>query len=430
MKRIHKQIIIVLVAAFVILSVGRFFWIRPDGDAVFITEDKGLYGLSDRNGVIVPARYAGVEFLDSAKNYVVLKRKGELFQSDYIFSVFDVPHSEFVFNDTLLFAISRIEKLGLNTYKLVNIDDRYFATLHLPDSNKGRAQIIPYFSDTVISVRDFIIKGSVALSEPTDSTWLKMKNDNPHAYHLFDRISSMSRIKSSPKNDSNFVRAVSYFINTDSYYKGNYELAMSEMESMIETIDKEGINDACCNAEFQRILAGLSLNRTYFKLIDVQPLYEKEYDAWYNLMEAITYLSQLVYFLDDWGNSAAIDYQYCRMDWFIEKQKQLDDELKILLCKDIYYKPNNSLKSKNDIFTVCRSFHKPNLPGYYHPMWKEVYYAFIKWLEVRDTIAMSLPETTSQAYRAYTDIVIDDLYKLIKNLDVKGLTLHAYEKTR
>lgn len=205
---------------------------------------------------------------------------------------------------------------------------------------------------------------------------------------------------------------------------------MSEMESMIETIDKEGINDACCNAEFQRILAGLSLNRTYFKLIDVQPLYEKEYDAWYNLMEAITYLSQLVYFLDDWGNSAAIDYQYCRMDWFIEKQKQLDDELKILLCKDIYYKPNNSLKSKNDIFTVCRSFHKPNLPGYYHPMWKEVYYAFIKWLEVRDTIAMSLPETTSQAYRAYTDIVIDDLYKLVKNLDVKGLTLHAYEKTR
>ncbi|MDE5787323.1 MAG: hypothetical protein K2H79_02120, partial [Bacteroidaceae bacterium] len=151
------------------------------------------------------------------------------------------------------------------------------------------------------------------------------------------------------------------------------------------------------------------------------------YDTWYSLMEAITYLSQLVYFLDDWDNSAAIDYQYCRMDLFLEKQKQLDDELNILLCKDIHYKPNKSLKSKNDIFTVCRNFHKPNLPGYYHPMWEEVYYAFVKWVEVRETIAMSLPETTSQVYRAYTDVVIDNFYKLVNNLDVKGLTLHAYE---
>ena len=276
MKRIHKQIIIVLVAAFVILSVGGFFWICSDGDAVFITEDKGLYGLSDRNGVILPVQYAGVEFLDSAKNYVALKREGELFLSDYIFSVFDVSRGEFVFNDTLLFAISRIEKLGLNTYKLVNIDNRYFATLHLPDSDEGRAQIIPYFSDTVVSVRDFIIKGSVASSEPTDSIRVKMKNDNPHAYHLLDRISNMSRIKSSPKNDSNFVRAVSYFVNTDSYYRGNYELAMSEIGTMIKTFDEEGIDDAYCYAEFQRILAGLSLNRTYFRLIDVQPLYKKE----------------------------------------------------------------------------------------------------------------------------------------------------------
>lgn len=137
-----------------------------------------------------------------------------------------VSHEKFLYNDSALYSIFKVEKIRPDAYKLVLPEGRWFATLNLPDDNNEimNATITPHFHDSSVPLRDFIINGTGSFMMHPYSTWADMKKSSPRAFRMLERILAMSNEESSPDNDLTFAQAVEYFIEEDTRYMGNYDL--------------------------------------------------------------------------------------------------------------------------------------------------------------------------------------------------------------
>ncbi len=151
-------------------------------------------------------------------------------------------------------------------------------------------------------------------------------------------------------------------------------------------------------------------------MIDEYPIYEEEYIAWHNLIEAIAYYSDYIYENDDWYHSYK-ETECEKAGWASTRLSQLTVERKILSGTVSYTSSSDSLKTLSDILRISEKYYSPKAPEYYHPMWYEIRPAVMAWLEVRDKIADSLSADQAKSYSEQTKNVTDWIYGLIKSKD-------------
>lgn len=416
-KALHKKRIlytIVLVGFILSIICVCSVMLRTMPKGIHIYQKEGKFGIKDGNSVLVPAKYLNIEFVDSTLNIALLQDKGNMYQ-DTSFFIYDVAKREFLFNDSDLYSISKVEKLKTGAYKLVLPGGRWFATLNLPDNNNEikDSTIIPHFYDSRVSLRDFIINGTGDFMMHTHSTWADMKKSSPRAFRMMERILAMSSEESSPYNDLTFAQAVEYFIEEDLRYIGNYDLALGEIKDMIRALDNDGRDDMTQYGEIERILSTVNLSRSYIQMITDYPIYHKEYIAWHNLIEVMArYYNFIVY--DDWSYQKQRDADLLIGSWMDNRRSQLFDERQILMGKKIISKNKNSFKTENDIRELCMEYY-PSTPGCYDLMWHELYYAFKEWMEERKSISRTLTNEESILFDNYTSTVIDGLYNIIQS---------------
>lgn len=397
-----------------VIAVILLMYRTPKG--IHVNEKNGLYGISDCDSVIVPTEYVGIEFLDSAKRYAVLKQIDRY--ADSIYTIFDTVLGEFVFDETEDFCIYRLEKISSDSYKMINPyrhDGHWFSTLNLPKSQSKNATIIPHFNNGVSSKSEFFEAGTGVFCLNPSGTWAAMKDSNPRAFHLLERIIAMSDIESSPMNDLHFAQAVDYFIEEDSRYQGDYSLAMSEICRMVEMLDNDGREDMVNYGKAKLILANISLARTYQRMIVNNPEYTDEYIAWHNLIEALAcYFDFKVHNHGGWTYNGWRDAYLEKSAWLSDRQRVLNEEINVMSGHTQYFIPEQKHKSYDDILEICKSYHDHR--GDYHPMWNEIYYAFCTWLQVRKYLAESIPSEYSEVYNNVTARIVVYVYGIIKNI--------------
>ena len=137
-----------------------------------------------------------------------------------------------------------MEKIDDKSFKLINPEGRYFATLYLPGEYRGTyypsAHIEPNYADGEISVEEFIGRSQNPNLEVDNPYWKAMRKKNPHAYRLLIQLSELGNEESSPMNDLNYARAVREIIRNDSYYNGSVEKALSDVAHISEIITDSG----------------------------------------------------------------------------------------------------------------------------------------------------------------------------------------------
>lgn len=203
------------------------------------------YGLRDRYGVILPIEYTELKTLDRWGRYVATNssdRYGNL-KSDQRYGVFDLRNRTFVVNPKII-DVSGLEKIDDKSFKLINSEGRYFATLYFPGEYRGTyhpdAHVEPHYADGEISIEEFIGRSQNPNLDVDNPYWKAMRKKNPHAYRLLIQLSELGNEESSTMNDLNYARAVREIIRNDSYFKGNVEKALSDVAQISETITDSG----------------------------------------------------------------------------------------------------------------------------------------------------------------------------------------------
>lgn len=399
---------------------SRLYWqSKYARNGLFVTQDGSYFGLRDHDSTILEAKYIQFKNLDKKGNYIAAKQIGEREPESEIWVIYNLNKRKFAFDNTYSFCIGEIKDIDDKQFKLMNPDGRYFATLRLPgyydEEYYDELTITPHFSEAAIPVETFIQSGLPEPTPPEEWYWKEPYTSNPTAYTLLYRISNMAGEECSPINDLNFVRAVKYYVNKDAHYKGNLDKALGEMESILHIFDGNTETDAY-GAECERLLSNLRMSVCYSDMIDEYPIYEEEYIAWHNLIEAIAYYSDYIYENDDWYHSYK-ETECEKAGWASTRLSQLTVERKILSGTVSYTSSSDSLKTLSDILRISEKYYSPKAPEYYHPMWYEIRPAVMAWLEVRDKIANSLSADRAKSYREQTKDVTDWIYGLIKSKD-------------
>lgn len=413
MKNISKFIegsIIVILMTLCVMKLQS----DTDSHGVHIVERKGLYGINCNDSVIVPAQYLCVDFLDKSRRYALLKQKGLICDSACL--VFDIEEGEFIYNDIEFFSVVSLEEDKPYSYRLINPDIKWFATLNLSKDSASQVELIPHFNDSVITVGSFIDEGINGYERSMYVTFDKMKESNPEAFVLFEQINRMTDDKCSPASDLNKSQAVDYFIKNNSRYKGNYALAMKELFSLTKYYNLDGRDDMTQYGMVRHHLANISLSHLYADVLAQYQDYNQEYVAWHNLVEAIVRFSKYnTYNISgDWTYNGIMETELHFERGLECRRHYLDEELDLLKRNKAPAVNNSPLKTKDDVESLCGSF-RSDLAGSYHPMWNEVYYSFMRWLDARENIAATLSAKQSQSYRYLTARNIDNIYHLIEN---------------
>lgn len=416
-----------IILAFVLIAVSIGVLPSCSSEGIHVREQYGLYGLYDGDSLILPPKYHHIEFLDSVKRFVLTREPVSGVYADSIYTIFDILNKRFIFEKSEDFGILGIEKINHTDYKLVcPFGIRWFATLCLPDDSRRQALIIPHFNDSIISEDQFLEIGINTCELDISGTWNDMLFSNPHAFYILYKIKEMRHLYSdeylSPESDLSYAKAVEWFVDKDERYHGNFDLAMSEMRTLIRRLDDNcyGRQDMTDYGRRVWFLSDISLSRAYNKMIEDNPSYKNEYIAWHNLIEALSLFHDFkIHDYGGWSYNDIRDGSLVKGDWLSDRQSQLADERAILLGKKHKSKSTKPLRTKDDIIDLCSQYHDSE--GCYHPMWNEAYYAFAHWLQERENISDSLPAEYSEEYRKYTDIVVDYLYDIIKDThDYKG----------
>lgn len=145
------------------------------------------YGLRDRYGVILPIEYTELKTLDRWGRYIATNspdRYGNL-KSDQRYGVFDLRNRTFVVNPKTI-DVSGLEKIDDKSFKLINPEGRYFATLYLHGEYRGtyypNAHIEPHYTDGEISVEEFMGRSQNLNLEIDNPYWQSMRKKNSYAY--------------------------------------------------------------------------------------------------------------------------------------------------------------------------------------------------------------------------------------------------------
>lgn len=386
------------------------------------------YGLRDRYGVILPIEYTELKTLDRWGRYIATNSPdcyGNL-KSDQRYGVFDLRNRTFVVNPKTI-DVSGLEEIDDKSFKLINPEGRYFATLYLHGEYRGtyypNAHIEPHYTDGEISVEEFMGRSQNLNLEIDNPYWQSMRKKNSYAYRLLIQLSELGNEESSPMNDLNFARAVREIIRNDSYYKGNVEKALSDVANISETITDSGSQlDINTWTDYLRLITSIKTSLSYDAILSAQQNNEwikKEYTAWHNLIEAMAYYLDYLYSAETY--QAVPEEKNNRIiGWLDYRRKCLDKEQKILSGKLVYSVPtamNDSIKQNVDFEELFSSYHSYSDPYYYHPMWNEMKTAFDEWSFARIKIAEELDPHTALSYKEYSRQVVDGMFSFIEGLD-------------
>lgn len=386
------------------------------------------YGLRDRYGVILPIEYTELKTLDRWGRYIATNSPNRYsnLKSDQRYGVFDLRNRTFVVNPMTL-DVSGLEKIDDKSFKLINPEGRYFATLYLPGDYRGRyypnAHVEPHYADGETSVEEFMGRSQNLNLEIDNPYWLAMRKKNPHAYRLLVQLSELGNEESSPMNDLNYARAVREIIRNDSYYNGSVEKALSDVAHISEMITDSGSQiDINAWTDYLRLIASVRTSLTYDAILSARQNNEwitKEYTSWHNLMEAMAYYLDYLYSAEIY-RAVPEEKNNRIIGWLDYRRKCLDKEQEILSGKLVYSLPtalNDSIKQDVDFEDLFSNYHSYSDPYYYHPMWNEIKTAFDEWSFARIKIAEELDPHTALSYKEYSRQVVNGMFSFIEGLD-------------
>ena len=396
---------------------------------MYITEERGKYGIRDKSGEVLPNEYVRIEKLDENGDYIAViepltvhVRYGDSYTTEVI-QIFDLKSRQFVFQSGYHFGIDSIARVNENEYKLFDNYCRYFAKLRLPGKHDGRfestATVIPHFSDSNTPLSEFIHLGETPMTIPNDGYWKEMFDANPVAYKFLHRMAAMSNLEMSPENDLQFSRALSHFAKSEPRYNGNMDKAFEEVDDILEILDGGNTNDMTVVSSFERLMANARLSVKYDGLIHDFPLYEEEYIAWHNMLEAIICYSDFVidHDIDNHYLCRDMDNNYSKKEIFEQRGAFLGIEQRILKGELTHIESASDLKSKEDVNKIFERYHHWKTPYYWHPMWNEIRFSFNEWCNVREKIAQTLSNQSANSYREVTKHIINQLYEIISASD-------------
>lgn len=386
------------------------------------------YGLRDRYGVILPIEYTKLKTLDRWGHYILTNSPdcyGNL-KSDQRYGVFDLRNRTFVVSPKTI-DVSGLEKIDDKSFKLINPEGRYFATLYLPGEYHGNyypnAHIEPHFADEEMSVEEFIGKAQNPDLDIDNQYWKAMRSQNPHAYRLLVVMMELGGEESSPVNDLNYARDIKEIINGDVYYRGNIDKALDEVTKLSEIITDSGSQtDINTWTDYLRLIASIRTSLAYESLISGMPdngLIKKEYVAWHNLIETMAYYLDYLYSSETY-RVVPEEKNTTIIGWLDQRRVSIGKERDILSGNLVYSldpAKNDSVRTDSDFRDFFLNFHSYAAPNYYHPMWNEIKVAFDEWRFIREKIAEELDPHRSLSYREYSKEVVDSVFNCIEGLD-------------
>lgn len=386
------------------------------------------YGLRDRYGVILPIEYTELKTLDRWGHFIATNSTDRYcnLNSDQRYGVFDLRNRTFVIDPKTL-DVSELEKIDDNSFKLINSEGRYFATLYLPGEYRGtyypNVHIEPHYADGETTVEEFIGRSENPDLEIDNPYWKAMRKKNPHAYRLLIQLSELGNEESSPMNDLNYARAIREIIRNDPYYKGNVEKALSDMAHISETITDSGSQlDINTWTDYLRLIASIRTSLSYDAIMSAKQDNEwikKEYTTWHNLMEAMAYYLDYLYSAEIY-RALPEEKNNRIIAWLDFRRVALEKEMGIFSGKLTYTAPvtlADSIKREEDFNDFFCHYHSFTDPYYYHPMWNEIKAAFDAWSFTRDKIAEQLQPHVSLSYKEYSLRVINGMFSFIEGLD-------------
>lgn len=386
------------------------------------------HGLRDRYGLILPMEYDKLKVIDSYGRYIMTNYylKYGSGQSDQRYGIYDLYKRMFVVNPDNL-EVSELERIDDKSYKLINPEERYFATLYLPGEYRGAyfpdAHVEPHFAEGETSVAEFLERAKNPDLDIDDYYWKAMRQENPHAYKLFIQMLDLSGEESSPTNDLNYARAIREIINKDIYYRGNVDKALEDVANLSETITDSGSQaDINTWTDYLRLISCIRVSIAYDSILtyaDDNEWVNKEYVAWHNLMEVMAYYLDELYSTETY-RAVPEEKNNKITAWLDYRWSCIDTENKILDNKLIYSvspAKADSIKGKSEYKELFSKFHSYSDPYYYNPMWNEIKTAFDEWQFSRAKLAEQLEPHTALSYREYSSEVVDSIFSFIKGLD-------------
>lgn len=352
-------------------------------------------------------------------------RYGNLW-SDQHYGVFDLRNRTFVVNPKTL-DVSELFKIDDKSFKLINPEGRYFATLYLPGEYRGRfypdVHVEPQFANGEKPVEEFIGKAQNPDLDIDNQYWKAMRRKNPHAYRLLVVMLELGGEESSPINDLNYARALREIINGDVYYRGNIDRALDEVAKLSEIMTDSGSQtDINTWTDCLRLISSIRTSLAYDSLISGMPdneLIKKEYVAWHNLIEAMAYYLDYLYSSETY-KAVPEEKNTTIIGWLDQRRAGIGKEHDILSGSRVYSldpSKNDSVRTESDFRDFFLNFHSYADPNYYHPMWNEIKAAFDEWRFIREKIAEELDPHRSLSYHEYTKEVVDSVFNCIEGLD-------------
>lgn len=386
------------------------------------------YGLRDRYGIILPIVYDELKPVDRCGRYIATNSpdKYGCMKADQRYGVYDLRKRVFVVNPDNL-EVAELEKIDDKSFKLINPEGRYFATLYLPGEYRGvyfaDAHIEPHFAEGETSVAEFIERAQNPELDRDNPYWKSMRKENPHAYKILVQMISLSGEESSPMNDLNYARAIREIINNDTYYRGNVEKALDDVANLSETITDSGSQtDINTWTDYLRLIASIRASLAYDSILKDAGDNEwvnNEYVAWHNLMEVMAYYLDELYSTETY-RAVPEEKNNKITAWLDYRRSCIDTENKILDNKLIYSvspAKADSIKGKSEYQELFSKFHSYSDPYYYNPMWNEIKTAFDEWQFSRAKLAEQLELHIALSYREYSSEVVDSIFSFIKGLD-------------
>lgn len=434
-KSIVAAVVLLLANVFIVplllLGYNPYTLIKADNvhhfgchDGVYEYSYNGKIGLRDRFGVIIPADNQKMYFLDDACNYVAVLeddkgwRKGE-------YGVYSLAERRFVVDACA--GIAKIEKINEVEYKMIDCNDRHFATFSIPANihagiNKN-VEFKAHFSNVETPLDDFLsqLNEEYEIDPGNNVLWQEMKAHNPEAYDLLCKLIAMSDMESSPANDLSYASAFAIIIKNDNYYNGNYNKAFRELDELLDIIGCGNQSDLNTCATLCRLIECVKLFTAYNSLISIDDIINCEYIAWHKLMEAIVSYYEQINDRLEWYSGKPMDMEFEKASWLEKRNNFIDIESNIIRKQGCYVCQSDSILTIDDAKQVIDNYHCEYNPKFYHPMYYEIQPAFEEWLNARQLVSKSLSREQAQSYREVTKELESEYAGIIKSLDRQGL---------
>lgn len=388
------------------------------------------YGLRDRYGSILPMEYEGLKPVDGSGRYLATTSPSACLPSGHRYGIYDLRKREFILNSHNV-DVSKIEKINDNSFKLINPEGRYFATLYLPgvcqDAYFPDAHIEPHFADGETSVAEFLGRVMDPELYAYNYYWKTMYRENPKAFGVLIQIWQLSGGESSPVNDLNYARAIREIIDGDPYYKGDIDKVLNDVSRLIIRITDSGSqSDINAWSDFMRLISSIRTSLAYDTVLNSitdNECINKEYVAWHNLIEAMSYYLDRLYSTETY-RSVPEEKNSIITSWLDYRTETLGKELEIL-CYNLIYSVDraktDSLRNESQYNALFSKFSSPSDPYRYHPVWNEIKPAFEKWIYTREKLADNLEPHSALSYREYSREVADGVFSFIEGLKGPGI---------